>query len=237
MGRNGVTESILFNPALLALSEEKSIGFHYFNRYSLKELKTITGNIYLPNDILPVGINFSSFGYEAYQEHLFRLLLGKHLNEHWTLGVSFQYTSLVTELFDEHLAQIATDIGIVYSPVDNLLIGLLAMNLPSVSVGDKIVETKGLAHYLLQLGFQWRIINSMLISAFAENSEEQRLTGGFGIEYLPFDNFCLRAGLKASPFLPSLGIGFRFSSFTLDVAAVYHSVLGISSGVGLIFSF
>ena len=55
IGGNGVTHTSLFNPALLALHDQKELRFDYYNRYSLKELATISGAFSYPNRILPMG--------------------------------------------------------------------------------------------------------------------------------------------------------------------------------------
>lgn len=237
MGANGVTGTALFNPALLSLSESNSIHINYFNRYGMKELGNITGSLYLPNDILSFGLNISSFGYDAYRESMFRIPVAKQLSKKVSLGISFQYSLLQTELLEENVSQLSTDIGVVYSPVNSFLMGLLIMNLPSVLFGDKSIMVEDFKAYLIQVGFQWKVINNMLISATMENNDEHALTGSLGIEYKPFNDFSIRMGIKGKPFNPSFGIGYSFSSFTIDIAAVYHSVLGISSGVGLLFSF
>ena len=43
MGGNGVTQSVLFNPALVALHTDKVLHLEYFNRYGVKELGTVAG--------------------------------------------------------------------------------------------------------------------------------------------------------------------------------------------------
>jgi hypothetical protein len=238
LGGNEVTTSALFNPALIAFSEKRSIHVNYYNRFALKELGTVSGSFFLPNNVLSMGGHISSFGYDAYRESLFRLLLGKQLSERWTLGVSVQCSLLQTELFEESQpTQLSTDIGLTYSPVDKLLIGLLIMNYPSVSIGVESAEKMGFMHCLIQAGFKWQVMNRVFISATIVGAEERTIGGSLGIEYQAFDDFSIRAGVKGSPMLPSFGCGYRFSCFTVDAAAVYHPILGISTGVGLSFSF
>ena len=68
MGRNGVTQSALFNPALVALHTGKMVNFEYFNRYGLKELGMMGIGFIYPNSLLSAGVNISSFGYDGYRE-------------------------------------------------------------------------------------------------------------------------------------------------------------------------
>jgi hypothetical protein len=237
MGGNEVITSALFNPSLIALHANNSTGMNCFNRYGVKELGAFNGCLYLPNRILSFGAGVSTFGYDAYRESRFRLLLGKQLNGQWALGIGFQYAFLQTELFEEKAGLLSTDIGLTFAPVDNCLIGLLVMNLPSVQLGDESVEITDLKTYLIQIGIRWEVIERVFIVCTLENNDEQAVTGAAGMEYRPFTDFSIRTGIKGGPLLPSLGAGYCFSPFAIDVAIVYHPVLGVSSGVGLQFTF
>ena len=105
------------------------------------------------------------------------------------------------------------------------------------SVGDKEIDNSHIAPYSIQLGFNWEINSSMLITGSAGHCEENTVTGSFGMEYMPFDDFKIRAGISSSPLRPSLGVGYRITGIDIDAGMVYHSVLGVSMGVGLSFSF
>ena len=227
MGGNVATQSILFNPALIVDKEKKSIHLEYFNRYMLKELGTMSGSFYYPNQLLSVGVDISVFGFDKYREMMVRVLGGKRLGDQWALGLGVHYSFLQTDLLENTRSRLSTDLGITFSPIDKLLIGMLIMNLPSVSIGDKEI----------QISFQWEIINSLLITGSAGTENENLVVGNFGLEYTAFDSFFIRAGIQTAPLLPSLGISYNFSCFTIDVASIYHPILGMSTGLGLSFSF
>ena len=220
MGGNGVTQSVLFNPALVALHTNKVLHLEYFNRYGVKELGTVGIGFVYPNPLLSAGVDISSFGYDQYRETLFRLSVGKQLNGRWRIGIGFQYKMLQTELWEEVPKQLSTDVGILFVPIDKLLIG-----------------TKCFTSYSVQIGFQWEIINRLLIVGTIESNKEHMWMGNAGIEYAPFKNFHIRAGVQTTPLLSTLGIGYRLIGFTVDVATIYHPVLGVSTGLGLSYSF
>ena len=67
MGGNVATQSILFNPALIVDKDKKSIHLEYFTRYMLKELGTMSGSFYYPNQLLSVGVDISVFGFDEIQ--------------------------------------------------------------------------------------------------------------------------------------------------------------------------
>ena len=205
MGGNVATQSILFNPALIVDKEKKSIHLEYFNRYMLKELGTMSGSFYYPNQLLSAGVDISVFGFDKYREMMVRVLGGKRLGDQWALGLGVHYSFLQTDLLENIRSRLSTDLGITFSPIDKLLIGM--------------------------------IINSLLITGSVGTENENLVVGNFGLEYTAFDSFFIRAGIQTAPLLPSLGIGYNFSCFTIDVASIYHPILGMSTGLGLSFSF
>ncbi|MDL2256509.1 hypothetical protein LJC38_08020 [Parabacteroides sp. OttesenSCG-928-K15] len=237
MGGNTVTQSSFFNPSLLSLQTNRSIYMQYFNRFQLKELGSITGCFTYPNRLLPIGFYFSSFGYDAYRQTMFRFAAGKQLGNHWHLGIAFQYLTLQTELFEESPAALSTDLGCVYQPFDNLLIGLFIMHLPVVHLKDKNIDNKVFTNNFFSIGLEWEFINNLLITL----SSSYRNSGSFGfhggLEYSLFHAFHLRCGVQGKPFSPTFGIGYDFSSFSLDIAAVGHATLGLSTGIGISFHF
>jgi hypothetical protein len=237
LGGGGVTETPLYNPALLATLSRHKIYANYYNRYSVNELATMSGGIYFTNNMIPVGIEITSFGYDEYRESLFRLSLGRRIAEKWTIGVATQFMLLQSELFEENSGRISADVGITYQPVDNLLTALSIMHLPSVQIGNENVDNKHIAAYLIQAGFNWKVTSMVLITGSADHSEATPFSGSFGMEYLPFENFKIRAGIRTAPLKPSLGVGYHFSNIRLDVGMLHHSVLGVSMGVGAAFEF
>jgi hypothetical protein len=237
IGGGGVTETPLYNPALLALREQSKLYANYYNRYSVNELATVSSGLYYLNDILPTGFEITSFGYDEYRESLFRLSAGKQIARKWSIGIAIQYALLQTELFEESTGRISSDIGITCRPVENVLTGLSILHFPSVKTGDRNVDNKHIASYSVQLGFNWDIMNMVLITGSLENSAEDPVTGSFGMEYTAFDDFKLRAGIRTAPLRPSLGVGYRIADISADVGMIYHAVLGVSMGIGLSFSF
>ena len=79
MGTCGVTNSLLFNPAVVGLESSGSVDINYFNYYGLKELGMVNMAFSYPNNLLSAGVNISSFGYDQYRESMFRIFLGKLL--------------------------------------------------------------------------------------------------------------------------------------------------------------
>jgi len=231
------TETPLFNPSLLAFQTGSRLYVNYYNRYSVSELATVSGGCYYINNVIPVGFEITSFGYDEYRESMFRLSLGKQLAERWALGVALQYCLLQSELFEESSGRITSDIGLTYKATDEVMLAVSMLHLPSMKVGDKNIDNEHIAAYSFLLGLKWDITSVAMVTGSVEHCKETPLAGSFGFEYMPFDDFGIRAGLRTSPLRPSLGIGYRLGEIKADIGILYHSVLGVSMGVGLSYSF
>lgn len=237
MGENGVTQSVFYNPALLSLKSTKEIYLSYYNRYLIKELGILNSTFCLPSSFISTGIHLSSFGYEAYRENMIRFLTSKQLHHRWILGISFQYSFLQTEIPEERSSYLATDIGIVYTVTDNLLIGVSVINSPSFPISKKHFTIREFTEYRIETGLQYRFINQVLIAGTISSTPTCSVAGSFGLEYMLPERFRVYAGIKTNPLLPSFGCGYTLLDFAVDVAVLFHPVLGVSTGVGLSYSF
>lgn len=236
-GGNGVTNSILTNPACLSLSTSQSIHINYFNKYQLKELSSVSALYANPESLLPFAAHISSFGYSRYRESLFRLAFSKVLASNWIAGVSVQYSLLQTELFEEEAKKVSTDVGILFIPDENLLIGLSITDFPSVRLDDKNIHIEDFNYYSIQTGCQWNFINSMLIAVSVSYGNHSDIRLNAGMEYTAYEVFFVRAGIQSKPVIPAFGAGVKIASFCIDVAVNYHNLLGACPGVGLSYSF
>lgn len=237
IGGSTTISSVLFNPAALGLSTNQFIDINYFNKYRLKELSTasvVYGNSRL---LLPFALHISSFGYQKYRETLFRLALSKTLSSQWIIGISAQFTLLQTELYEEDTKKVSTDVGILFVPDENLLIGLSITDLPSVSINNKSADNKEFNYYSVQGGFQYQFMNNLLIGISANYNDQSILCFNLGMEYTAYKHFFLRTGVQTNPLSPAFGAGVKVAAFRLDMAANYHAQLGVCSGVGFSFVF
>lgn len=237
MGGNGAALSVFFNPALLALKERKEIYAGYYNRYSVKELASVGSGLTFPNRILPFGLHIASFGYDEYRESMFRFSVGKSLNEIWALGVSVQYALLQSALFETDAARLSADVGVTCRPAENWLLTLAAINMPSVTLHSEEVNSERIASHLAELGIGWQINDDLLICGGMAYSKNTPFETSLGMEYCPLADFHLRTGLRTAPLRPSLGAGYGFAGWMMDVVMIYHPVLGVSTGLSVSFAF
>jgi len=223
VGRNGVIQSTVYNPAILANSEVKYFHFGLFNKYGLKELSTFQCGLDFPNRFLSIAIEMFSFGYSDYRENMVRLALGKRLSRHWIAGISVQEKKIQNKLYDEQQNSLTADVGILYT-VENLLFGLAVIDLPT-------------ADYDCSAGFRWYATKEFSVLGSVERQRNKSFNGSLGLTYQVYECLSFRAGIVCKPLLPSFGFGLKFHHFRIDAAAVFHSVLGVSSGIEVKYQF
>ncbi|MDD3255938.1 MAG: hypothetical protein PHH33_08800 [Parabacteroides sp.] len=233
LGGAGVTHTFTFNPALLALSTNKQAGVDIYNRFNVSGLQTLQASFIFCNDLLPAGINISSFGNDAYRENCFMLAVGKQISETVTVGIASTYLFIQSEGVDKNPSRLAIDAGVVIKTVDKLLIGISILNFPSVNLNVRDEQVKQTPVYNLRAGFNWNIIESCMLTSELICSEESPLTVNMGVEYYPYSSFSLRAGLQDNFRMPTCGIGYAFSRFTFQLATQFHPLLGTCTGLGL----
>jgi hypothetical protein len=239
MGGNGLSHTVLFNPALLAIEDQSMVNVNYYSRFELAELGAIGAGVCYKNKTLPGAFHISTFGSEEYRTTLLRLSGGKRMNDFFALGVSVQYVMAQGEWFGNGAAQLATDIGVYLKPLENWEVAAAVLNFPSVTVKESDFGNLGIAPLLVGIGVNWHMETDLMLTAGMMHTKETDFGASVGAEYVYSENFRLRCGLKTSPVMPSVGGAFRIPKVNagVDIVAVYHRNLGFSLGAGVAYNF
>ena len=235
MGCNAGAHSAFFNPSLLGIQTMRSLRVDYLSPYSVAELATVSAGFYNPNRLLPFGLNVASFGFDEYRESMFRISAGKQLNALWAAGIGVQYALLQSVAFESDAACISTDIGMVYKPIETVLISLSVVNFPSrILHSEGVSDKRRITPFLAELNANWDVLETVMITGGFAHSKETPLLASVGMEYYLMDDFCFRMGVRIPTDKMSLGVGYHLLSCVLvDATAVYHHILGVSMGLGL----
>lgn len=57
------------------------------------------------------------------------------------------------------------------------------------------------------------------------------------MKYQPYQTFFMRTGIDGQHRMPALGTGYKLSNFIIDTVLSYHTVLGVSLGLGIEYRF
>lgn len=233
LGGSGCLYSDNMNPALTADCRAKTISLQYYNQYGIRELGQVAVSFCWPWPTLNVGVQVSSFGWDAYRESRFAVLFGKQLGKRWSIGIAVSYEMLQTKVLEYTPAMLSSDIGVVYEPLEKVKVAFSLLDFPAVRLSASQESDLALPDYALRTGFSWQFLPEFLLTGEVVNDKQKVWAGNIGAEYRLFDACLIRAGIACKPFAPAMGIGYAFSRFTVDAAFVWHRVLGISSGISL----
>ena len=221
------------NQAGLGFIKITTAGISYQNQFLLKELSTKSFACAFPIKSGTFGISISNFGYSLYSENKIGLGFGKSFGEKIAVGISMDYfRTSISEYGNKNY--FAAEIGIQAKPFKNLTLGAHLFN-PTrtkfTSYNDERIPT------IMRLGLDYKFSEKIFIALETEKDIEKKTTVKAGIEYELIKKVYLRAGISTHPSLSCFGIGINLKQFKLDISSTYHSTLGSSPQIGLIYEF
>ena len=218
----------LTNPAFVPFSERKQIGISVYTRFEIKELSTRSICCLIPNRLIDMSFHLSMFGYDEYQLIEGRAGFAKKLSPSFSIGTSVGYTTKNSILEENVQTYLHADISCFWRINDSFEWALTTENLmhtrnsqPSfcfTGINYQLIPTTGI---LLEAGYDFR--KQFSISA--------------GFEYEIVNQLMVRGGFRNSPKMPSLGFAYKIEHWKVETAFLFHSALGLCSGISVGFLF
>lgn len=190
--------------------------------------------------VVPVGfgagaLTFLHFGNVDYNEQSVNLLYGIPIGQRIAMGVGLHYLhSGTSDPYYEPLNRMTFSLALRYAPTKAFSVSFRAFN-PSAVVSDADASPRLPA--LLNLGLSYRLTEQLLAVAEVEKDLQHLATLRFGVEYLFHEVYAFRVGVNTQPALYTFGFGLRKEHFGADIAAEFHSVLGLTPQLSLNYRF
>lgn len=235
LGGTGVTFTDQFsawtNPAGLAQLEAFGVNLSGEQRFGLSELKQVNLGAALPTAFGGFGFTASSFGYSGLRESRVTLAYGRSLTDNFRLGGEIIGLNTGIEGYSSRFAATFA-LGMQVDIIPELTVGFRAYSPFRVEV----VENEYLPQ-LFTVGFGYRPNNKLLLLAEVDQDLDVETRFRAGLEYNLTSDFDLRFGISTGPAEMSIGAGYRINEkIGIQIAARYHETLGLTPGVGLIYS-
>lgn len=224
--------SAVNNQAMLPKIRNFTAGINVHNQYLIKNLNTGSLAIAVPIGKGTIASNFTSYGYQLYQENKFGLSYALALSPTFSLGIGINYHSL---RLGEGLGMeysIYPDIGLNYQPTDKLNIGIQFQN---ITLSKKVKQLDELWPVSGRLGLIYFINDKLLIGAQGNIYTDEPFEINSGLEYTFSKHFSFRFGYASQPNRVSLGIGFQLKLIQIDLASSYQPNIGFTPSINLIF--
>src|SRR6478736_4013969 len=135
-------------------------------------------------------------------------------------------------VFNGNAPALNFEIGTIFHLTDKLNIGFHAYNPVGGDLG-KNDEEKLASVYSMGIGYD--ASEKFFMSIEIEKEENKPLSVNAGLQYKFLPQLLTRIGISTATSLLYFGIGYGFKSMRLDVTASYHTQLGITPGLLLVF--
>ncbi len=219
------------------LTELKGIsaGLYFSNAFHLPELGTKAFALASPlGKMSGIGLNYTYFGYELYNESKFGLAYAMKLGKKFSAGIQLDWFS--TRFGGEygHTGTPVGEIGILSNPIENLYIGAHVFNpwfAELTTTGNEKAPT------VFRLGVGYNFSDKVLFTIETQKDIDLPVVFKSGIEYNPFKGIFFRIGASSNPTLLSFGAGYRLKNIQIDFAYSNHQTLGYTTQIGLSYTF
>lgn len=218
----------LSNPAQLSFQENKKAGVSLFNRFGMEELNTRSIHGIFPSKFIDFGAKLSVFGYEEYQLTEGKIGLSKKLTPALSLGASFSYLSEDSWLEDKIQHYVRGEIGAFWQINSRFDLAITSQNLLStIPLEKRIIFT----------GINYRPDSSCLILIEVGSDFKKETHVSLGFEYFLIDSLIVRGGFRTKTENPGIGAAWSLKNWQIETTFFIHNRLGLSSAIGLNYSF
>ena len=216
------------NPATISFTAGKQLGLSVFNRFQMSELNT--ANLYYihPNKYLDAGFRLTTFGYEDYRILQLQGSFSKKIIPNLAIGILLNYRNTLSRWEDDSQSSFSSGLGVYYRLNEQVDLALLGENLLCTS---KQETWRWLA------GVQYHASGSVVLCLEAGYDQTKLFRFSAGADYTVLEQFHIRSGYDSVHGMPSFGVGYAWNHWRVDVGFLFHSVLGMSSVIGVEYGF
>jgi hypothetical protein len=220
------------NQGSLAQMKNASAGAYGERRFLLNELSFYQLAVAVPTKSGNFGVNAGYFGFSDYNESQIGLAYARKLGIKVDVGVQFNYNGIQISGYGNSSA-INFEAGVVLHLTEQLHAGVHVYN-PVGGTFGKDQEEKLASVYAVGLGYEASEI--FFVSAEIEKEEDQQVNVNAGMQYKFLPQFIASVGISTNTSIVYAGVGFVLKSFRLDVVASYHTQLGVTTGIMLVYN-
>jgi len=224
--------SLFHNQAGLGHQGNTWIGVHHENRFITPELSFSALGAIIPVKPGAIGISIKRLGFSQFNQTKAGLAYGMQLSPTLSAGIQLNAHHIYFAGEYGSATAFSAEGGIIYTPTNNLNIGLHVIN-PTRSrlYDDERIPT------LVNLGLSYQISEMLMIAVGTEKNLDEDFSFMAGIEFAPINNLYLRSGMASKPGLLSFGVGYKINPIQIDVAFTRHEILGYTPHFSLSYTF
>ena len=222
------------NPAALALKPWMVLGINYHNRFLIPELgsQSVFGVLNFHGFW---GYSLNYFGTHAFNTSSFSVAYGQKIFHWLNAGINLKGHRFAVEALKERSYGITGDVGLLFKPGNDVLIGLHLLN-PNRSDFN---GTEG--EYIpaeVDLGIAWYRESDFYLSAQFHWLDYSEWHLSLGAEYRIVKLLAVRMGVKMGNVKSySFGLACHQKKIGIDIGFEQHTCLGMSSAITATYNF
>lgn len=225
--------SITSNQASLAQLKNASAGVYAERRFLLNELnnyRAVAGIVTASGNF---ALNTGYAGFADYNETQLGLAYARKLGNSMDIGGQFNYNGIRIAGYGT-AAAVSVELGTMLHFSEKLHAGI-HLNNPVGGKFGKNQQEKLPFVYTAGLGYE--ASGKFFISTEIIKEEDQPVNVNVNLQYKFIPALLVRAGISSATESAWMGAGLSWKSFRLDISASYHSHLGLTPGLLLVFNF
>lgn len=220
------------NQAALTNLRVPAFGVYGERRFMLAELMSYSAIVGLPTASGSFGFQADYFGSSVYNESQLGAICARKLSAHFDIGLKFNYYRFKVAGYGSQSA-INFEMGALFHLNEKLHLGLHAYN-PSGSRLGKSGNEKLAMIYSLGLGYE--ASDKLFISTELVKQENLSIGINAGLQYNLHTHFFIRTGISTISDVRNVSVGVNIGFARIDINAAYHSQLGFTPGILLLFN-
>ncbi|MGB0838955.1 MAG: hypothetical protein ACPGXL_02385 [Chitinophagales bacterium] len=226
--------AVFNNQAGLAHITTPTLALYAENRFFLDALSSYTLAAALPTKSGNFGIGLNYYGNPAYNESVFSIAYGRLLSKQLSIGTTIDLQNIVVEGYGNSRL-LTFGFGAQYTLNDRLKIGGHVYNPIHTQASDN--TNKPYVPTIMRLGIAYYPAknNATSITLEAEKNIVEKPMVKVGFSHLIAEKIAIRAGVASNSALFLFGIAYQTQQFHVDIATSYHSVLGYSPHMSLVY--
>ncbi len=233
MADSGVWQNLLNPAGILVEDSGFQAGAAYTNRFTLNELSSrdLVGSVRVGKGRL--GFVVHSFGYEAFRQNQISAGYAMKLSDNLRAGIQLNYFNVaIAEGFGNYSA-LTGNIGFQYDFNERITVGLTVKNPNRSSLSTEVVQQY--VQSIISGGVRFAVAENMKVLADISKDIEADPNFSTGLEYTPLEQWHIRGGISTQDRGLSFGFGYESKKWSLDLASLYHQVLGFSPMVSFTY--
>jgi len=216
------------NPAMIAYLQQSELGIQFENRFILSQLSTKSIQFALPTNLVNAGFAFTHFGYSLYQEMMVGLGFSRNFSDKFSLGVQFDYYTAFFQASNSYRGAFFPQVGLSVKLSSLFSLGFTTFNPFQTNIQGEYV-TKRLPS-LYSMGTEYFFSPDLVWRTQIDKEISSNYRFATGFEYQMLQQLSVKLGAYGSDYLvPCLGLGFKTSSFLIDLNCEMHPLLGLNT--------